>query len=294
MRVASEVVALSRAAENLPADFLAAAAQLRGRSRFRPALAHYCEDMARESPMAWPIYKLFDQFHRYVACYMLIHNYYAWRHGAGPLPTLTALQRVSVSSARHTAGFIAALKEGGFVLVEADPADRRVKLLRPASAMVREIGRSVRLFVRAVDEIQDRRPQRAAALAEPDRLGGLLQRSAASSLTSGTLIHPFPRVLYFAERDCGYPLLTAVLGAHYAATVAGAPAAVPLSLRALARRFQVSRAHVGNLLDEASRQGWFETGRDGALVRLSPGLVDEFEQWSCWQMVHFDMLGTGP
>lgn len=286
------LAAVGRAARNLSPDFLDAAVLLHQRDGFRLALAHYCHEMASEAPIAWPIYKVFDQLHRYIVSYMLIHNYYAWRGGEGPPPTLTALQKVAGTSERQTAGFVAAMKAGSFVIAETDPQDRRVKWLKPAPAMVEEIGRSARLFVRAVDEIEERRPAYSDMLAEPDRLGELLQRSAAFVLQNGTLIHDFPRVLHFAGRDCGYPLLTAVFGAHYATTIPGAPQAVPLSLRTLAQRFQVSRAHVGNLLDEAAQNGWFTIGDGGRLTSVSDDLVAEFEQWACWQMAHYDNLAA--
>jgi hypothetical protein len=235
-------LAVDRPAQSLPHDFLIAAESLCRHPRFRLALARYCRQMATESPVAWPVYKLFDQLHRYVVSYMLIHNYYAWQRGKGPSPTLAVLQKVAGSSPRQTAGFVAAMKVGKFVIGEVDPTDRRVKRLKPAPAMVDEIGRSVRLFVQAVDEIEERLPARSIGLNDPDRLGELLRRSAAFVLRNGTLIHSFPRVLHFAGRDCGYLLLAAVIGAHYADVVPGAPDAMPLSLRALARRFQVSRS----------------------------------------------------
>ncbi|WP_421997953.1 hypothetical protein [Reyranella sp.] len=281
-----------RAPSAMPDRFLASVERLRRLNRFAPALARYCRQMSREADAAWPTQKLFDQLDRYVTGYLLIHNYYAWRCDDAEVPTLAALQRVTSPSARHTAGFVSALKTHRFVVAEPDPADARRQRLRPGAEMIRQIGRSAVLFVAAVDHMRNRRPGWAAELDDTDRLGEMVYRSAAFVLGNGTLIHDFPRVLSFAGRDCGYPLLTAIMGAHYAATVAGAPAAVPLTLRALASRFQVSRAHVGNLLDEAARAGWFATGRDGRLAAIDPSLVQEFENWAAWQMVHYDSLAS--
>ena len=264
------------------------AALLRDHLRFRPALAVYCSGMAEVSPVAWPIYKLFDQLGRYLVCYMLIHNYYAWRHAGSRAPTLAALQRVAGASERQTAGFVAALKAGRFVIVDDDPTDGRQKLLRPAPAMVAEIGRSVRLFIAAMDAVDQNTPRRAALFSDADLLGDVLRRSAAHVLANGTLLHGFPTVLYFAERDGGYPLLSAVMGAHYAATLPGVPPAVPLTVRALAQRFQVSPAHIGNLLGEAERQGWFSLEPAGPSV--SEALVGEFEAWAAGQMAHYEEI----
>lgn len=274
-----------RAVAVLPPEFIVAAARLYAHPRFRPAVSQYCQRMAGEKPMAWPIFKVFDQFDRYFVSYMLIHNYFAWRFAGGAQPTLSALEKMTTSSPRQTAGFIAALKAGQLVRAGADPVDHRVKLLKPAPAMVAEIGRSVRLFVAAADEIAGRGPDRSALLDDTDRLGDLLRRSAASVLANGTLIHSFPRVLHFAARDCGYPLLTAVMAAFY--TGAAAP-----SRKALAQRFQVSPAHIGNLIADAQDRGWFRLGPGGYLQDVSDELVVEFEQWASWQMVHFDGLAA--
>jgi hypothetical protein len=271
----------------MPTDFLAAAAGLRAHERFHPALARYCRDMARAPTADWPILKMFDQLGRYVVCYMLIHNYYAWRDAGGPAPTLSALQALVGSSARHTAGLVAALKLGGFIEIESDPADRRIKRLKPADATINEIGRSLLLFVRALDEIDGQ--DRASQLAAPDPLGVLIYRSAAQVLAGGTLLHGFPGVLHFTRRDCGYPLLTAVMAAHYAPAISDGEAVAPLSRRALAQRFRVSPAHIGNLFSDAEANGWFEIDRDGR-VCPSAHFCAEFECWAAWQMTHFASL----
>lgn len=269
----------------------AGAARLRAEPRFRAALADYCRAMSAAPSFDWPIYKLFDQMGRYLVCYGLIHNYFAWMRDAGPTPTLTALQASAGVSARQTAGLVAALKAGKLVETEPAPDDRRVKHLKPSRAMIEEIGRSMRLFVAADDDIAAAGRSRATILARrPDALGDVIRRSAAWVRLNGTLIHPFPRVLSFAQRDCGYLLLTAVFAAHYGAIQPGTPAGLSLSRRRLAERFQISPAHVGNLMGEAERQGWLASDGRGRLLGIDPGLIAEFEQWASWQMVHFSAL----
>lgn len=290
VRSTAPAAAIPTTAAAPPGDLVAAAARLRGHPGFRPALAGYCRGMTDAAPIAWPAQKLFDQYRRYLVCYMLIHNWHAWTRAGGAAPTLAALQAVAGASARQVAEFVAMLSARGFVAVAPDPADRRAKLLTPAPALVAEIGRSARLFVGAVDAVLGRRPGRADGLADADRLGAVLQGSAAFVQAHGTLIHPFPRVLRFAARDCGYPLLCAVIGAHYAAALPDAARPVPLGSRALAERFGVSPAHVASLLAEARRQGWFSTAPAGRLAALAPDLLDEFEHWASWQMAHYDAL----
>ncbi|TCT08053.1 hypothetical protein [Aquabacter spiritensis] len=220
-------------------------------------------------------------------CYILIHNYYFWRNASGPAPTLTALQHRVTASPRQTAGLVAALKVGRLVTAESSDDDGRIKRLRPAPAMIARIGRSVRAFVDAAEAL-DGADGTFARFAEPDALGDLMFRSAAHVLAHGTLIHPFPRILAFAARDCGYLVLCTVMRAHYAEMRAEA---VPrLSQRALAARLQVSPAHIGNLLGEADRGGWLTIGPRGRLTAIDPTLVAEFEHWASCQMAHFRRL----
>ncbi|MEE7489922.1 hypothetical protein [Methylobacterium oryzae] len=266
-------------------------ALLRSERAFRRAVAGYCHGMVEPSQIVWPSHKLLNQMARYVVSFMLIHNDYAWRHHGGPRPTLTALQAMVGLSRRQTAGFVSALKAGRYVTAVADRGDGRVKCLQAAPSLVSEIARSGRLFAAAMDVVARRVPGRAAQLDGPDRLGELVCRSAAHVLRHGTLIAPFPRVLHFAERDCGYPLLTALVGAHYAATIPGAPAAIPLSLRGLAERLDVSRAHIGNLLGEAEAAGWIRIS-GGRLAALDPTLLAEYEAWAAGQMLFYDDLAA--
>ncbi len=237
----------------------------------------------------WPVVKVLDQMERYYVAYMLIHNWYAWRDGCGALPTLSALRKIVGLSPRQTIDFVAMLATHRFITVENAASDRRARLLAPCPGLIVEIGRSGRLFVAAADEIE-KRVDRAPDLGDHDRLGRLLMRSASTVLASGSLLAPLPRVLQFSGRTGGYPLLTAVMGAHYARHVPEAPASVSLNGRALAQRFGVSPTHVSNLLSESRQRGWFNIGVDGKLEELSDDLCDEFEGWAALQMAHYTAL----
>lgn len=272
-------------------EFLDRTYELQEQPVFRLALAEYCRDAISPSEIVWPMHNMRYQAGRYRVSFLLIHNDHASRHHGGPRPTLTALQAMAGSSGRQTAAFVATMRAACFVTVEADPRDGRMKFLRASSSLVAEIGRSGRLFVAAMDRVAHSRPGRAETLRDPERLGELIYWSAAHILRHGMLTEPFPRILRLTGRDCGYPLLTAIAGAHYAATIRGAPAALPLSLRVLADRLRVSRAHVGNLLRDAEAAGWFRT-EDRSLARLDASLLKEFELWAACQMIFYDDLAS--
>ncbi len=243
------------------------------------AVADYCEAIIAVSPSRWPVRKLLNQFDRYFAAYMLIHNYYGWRAGAAPLPTLSRLKAVASLSPRHTTHFAGVLKTAGFVLAEPVPGDRRQTLLRPAPLLVQEIGRSILAFLAAHDRIHgtDFAPRVGAS---PDWTGMLIHRSACKVLAAGAVISPFPTIVAMAGFDSGYPVLTAIMAAHYALEEGREP--VPLTLESLAERFQVSKSHVGNVLSYLSAHAMLTPTRTP-----TPALIEEFERWCEAEMAHY-------
>jgi hypothetical protein len=252
----------------------------------RRALLYYCRDMSSRDPPDWPVFKLLDQFHRYMIAFMLVHDHVDWRWHGGPPPTLSGLQARGALRPRQTAAIVATLKSARLVRSLPFPGDRRVQVLEPLTPLVREIGHSPLAFLRAADMLQDTDVAKTFA-ASDEALARLTHASAASVLRGGPVI-PFPRVLHFATRDCGYLVLTGVMAAFFAQAL-GEPAE-SLTHRALAARLQVSPSHVRNMLRHAEAAGWFRTDRLGALTDIDQGFVEEFEQWGCWQMAHFQTL----
>lgn len=278
------------------------AADLIRRPRFPEALAGYCTAMTRPVGLSWPVNKMFSQKQRYITCYLLIGNYTRFRRdpaGAAP-PTLSALQRAAPASARQVAGFIHALRIGGYVIATPGEADRRTLHLRPAPALLTEIARSPLAFLDAARAILG--PPGAGHrpfAGDETRLADWLGRSTELYQAGDIYFSPFPTVVHFTERDSGYPLLAAVIGAHCAARSGGTPPGLSLTYDALAERFQVSRQHIGNILTEADRKGWFSVAAGGRLIGVSQELLQEFSTWAAGQMAHFhllaeEMAGQGP
>ncbi|MGY3482597.1 hypothetical protein ACVW1C_000480 [Bradyrhizobium sp. USDA 4011] len=264
--------------------------QMRG---FRAALAQYCEAMTRPPAVPWPVNKVFAQKLRYIVCFTLIGNYARWRRVGGEPPTLTALQRTAPASARQIAGFVNALRHGGYVVAERHASDRRAICLRPSSALLREIARSPLAFLDAAERILPPAAHIAADVSgDDDRLADWIRLSVERFQANDILFAPFATIVHFTEHDCGYPLLAAVMGAHYAALSPHAPPALSLTYSVLAERFQVSRQHIGNLLTEAERRGWFTVAHGGRSVAVSDELVREFETWAAGQMAHYRIIAA--
>ncbi|WP_292569626.1 MarR family transcriptional regulator [Mesorhizobium sp.] len=266
------------------------AAQLIKSPRFTEALSSYCEVMTRPPEISWPVNKVFAQKLRYIVCFDLIGNYSRWRRRGAELPTLAALQRTAPASARQVASFVNALRLGGYVIAERGQ-DRRTLHLRPSSALLKEIARSPLAFLEASERIFPVPTSLVSRIGNNDELlADWLGRSVERFRSRDIYFAPFPTIVQFTEHDCGYPLLTAVMGANYASLSPGAPPALPLTYMALAERFRVSRQHIGNLFIGAKRRGWFSVVRGGKHVVVSQDLIREFEIWAAGQMAHYRII----
>jgi len=260
---------------------------------FSDAMASYCAVMAQPPAMSWPADKVFAQKLRYIVSLVLIANDARWRRGGAEPPTLATLQRAAPASARQIAGFVSALRLGGYVIATRDARDRRALHLRPSMALLQEIARSPLAFLEASERLAPLPHSLAARLrVAADPLSDWLGRSSDRFQAEDVLFAPFPSVVRFTEHDCGYPVLATVFGAHYAAQ-RGVAAPAPLSYAALADRFRVSRQHIGNIFTEAEERGWFCVGHGGRSVAISAGLARGFEVWAAGQMAHYRLLAEG-
>lgn len=257
---------------------------------FADALKSYCGAMVQPPGVSWPTDKVFAQKLRYLVAFALIGNDARWRRSGREPPTLAALQRAAPASARQIAGFMSALRHGGYVIAARGSGDRRALHLRPSMGLLQEIARSPLAFLEASERLAPlSRPLADRLRVEADPLSDWLGRSHDRFHAEDILFAPFPRIVRFTEYDCGYPVLSAVFGAHYAALLGMAPP-MRLSYAALAERFRVSRQHIGNIFVEAERHGCFAVSHGGRDISISPAFVQEFETWAAGQMAHYRLL----
>lgn len=198
-------------------DILSLAAFLVARPLLAEALMSYCLEMTRSPDVSWPTNKLFGQSMRYIVCFDLIGNHARWRRHATEPPTLTALQRRVPASARQVAGFVDALRHGGYVIAEPG-ADRRSLHLRPSLALLQEIARSPLAFLEASEFLVPVPASLTDRIRKDENLlADWLGRAVELFHDEDIYFAPFLTIVQLAERDSGYPLLAAVMGAHYAA-----------------------------------------------------------------------------
>jgi hypothetical protein len=263
------------------------AVALRTDGRFRQAVIDYCETMIEPAPAGWPVRKLLNQLERYYSAYMLIGQYYGWRNYGAPVPNLSRLQAISGQSPRQTASYYLTLQARKLVVIETLATDRRQKILRPSDSLIREVGRSCAAFVASYDAVAGSALARPVAQ-EADVLGEMIYLSAVRVLRSGTVIAVFPSVLALSGYDCGYPILAALMLAHY--RLGSGKEVFSLTHSALAERFQISESHVGNVLAHLRQVGAVVPTSDRGNFVVAEELVDEFECWCAAEMAHYANL----
>ncbi|TRL31506.1 MarR family transcriptional regulator [Rhizobium straminoryzae] len=254
---------------------------------FPEALLDYCRLMCAPPDLHWPATKIFGQKIRYITCYCLIGNYARSLDDPAFVPSLSALQAVVPASPRQVADQIRGLRAGGYVQTRRDGQDARALHLVPSPSLVREIARSPLSALQVAEAITpgaDRLHLRL--LEDPDVLCRLLGLSTRQFHAQDILFRPFPTIVSFSGRDAGYLILTAVVGAALARGRGDERWDVSLSYHAMARRFQVSRQHIGNLYAEGEAAGLFRVV-NGRLEDMSPELLLEFRTFVAGQMAHY-------
>jgi hypothetical protein len=249
--------------------------------------------MIQPPAMKWPANKFFGQKLRYLVSFALIGLDARWRRREGEAPTLAGLQRMAPASARQVAALVNMLKLGGYIIATPLPEDRRAIRLSPSVQLLQEVGRSPLAFLEASERLDPPLSSLVERLGANDLgMADWLGASYDLFVKGDLYFAPFSNVVEFTAQDCGYPVLLAVLAAHYAG-LAGIAAPVLLSYGGLADRFGVSRQHIGNILRNAERRGCFAVDRGGRNVTVSADFLSEFESWAAGQMAHYRLLAEG-
>jgi hypothetical protein len=160
----------------------------------------------------------------------------------------------------------------GYV-ASAPGGDRRFKLLVPTELLMASVRQRWGAMFAAIALVLPEAAAASAALARDDFLGALVRRGMDHYRTGVRLLQFAPELRLFAERNAGLMILfSLVIAADPDDTMPpGRP--VKVSISELARRFSVSRVHVGRLLRDAEAEGLIErTGSAPDAITLLPPL----------------------
>ena len=157
--------------------------------------------------------------------------------------------------------------------------DRRYKLLVPTDLLMNSVRQRWSAMFAAVALVLPEGATAGAALAGDDFLGAVVRRGMDQYRTGVRLLHFAPELKLFAERNAGLMILFSLVIAAGPDDAMPPTRPVRVSISELARRFLVSRVHVGRLLRDAEAEGLIErSGSAPDAITLLPPLTRALRQ----------------
>lgn len=259
-------------------------AAVRSEPRFVMAVAAIAASGVDYYQGRWLANRVLNDRARFVMASFMLYLHFSHRDDvANSGLTAARLREICVGEGLCSAGrveaMLAMMRASGY-LERAPAGDRRVRRYVPTEKLI-ELHRVRHGRVMAALDILRGDTDYARRICGPgadQAYGQFIQAMGLGFLAGYRLIDPAPELQKTVDRDVGLPILLCVLLAspNYAAL---APERIgPVSVAALARRFDVSRIHVRSVLREAEATGLIE--RDVDLVRIAalPALINAVEK----------------
>jgi len=194
---------------------------------------------------------------------MLAFYLHASRRPDDPTSGLTAQSLKSlcveqeVCSPGRARAMLSLMRLFGYV-ASAPEGDRRFKLLVPTELLMASLRQRWGAMFAAMAPVLPEGAAAGEALTRDDFLGALV-RSGMDQYRSGVRLLRFaPELRLFAERNAGLMILFSLVIAAEPGDTMPPIRPVRVSISELARRFSVSRVHVGRLLRDAEAAGLIE------------------------------------
>lgn len=192
--------------------------------------------------------------------------------------TATRLRDICIAgkicSAGRAEAMLLMMRAGGYLLRETVAEDKRVRRYVPTEKLVGQVRVRQRGILRAVDMLQAE-PRFAAALeSDPQFYPRFVSNMAESFIAGFRLYHFVPELDRIFDRDAGLIMMMSVFLTDPA--YRGFVPEQNVSVFGLARRFNVSRAHVRAVLGDAEQVGLIQRGAD--VAQPLPPLVEAMEK----------------
>lgn len=200
---------------------------------------------------------------------------------AGPRPTLSAVQQ-KFNRPRTLATFVNLLKYAGFVAVEADPLDRRVKFLVPQAPLFNGLREWLAHHLQCAEIAGIPLERKPTSLLLTERDFELLFISRTRALVDRTReeLQKGHAWAWFDRFDCGDRIALMLLSAHYDNRQSKEQEIwFARGADALADQIGVSRSHVHNVLNAAESAGYVRLDRERGRTGLTPEFLADAQEW---------------
>lgn len=222
---------------------------------------------------------LMDDRARLLFGYLTLYLHYT-RDAADPASGVTPTRMKIMSaeqgicSSGRTTAMLSLMRFGGYLAPEAS-ADGRQRRLVPTDKLLDMLRARWRVHFGAMAPLLPDGNAMLAALRDPEFGPRLVVGMSERFLAGFRFLTHAPNLGLFAERNAGMLILASLLTAGEPDDTMPPQRAVPISISALARRFNVSRPHVLKLIRDAAAEGLIErTGQDGDHVVIRPRLAE--------------------
>ena len=254
-------------------------AALRAHPRFREAAAIAASANVEFYQGNWLANRVLNDRARFVITQFCMYLHHT-RRPDDPKSGLTAARMREmcldhkICSAGRAEAMLLMMRAGGYLLRETVAEDKRVRRYIPTEKLVGLVRERQKRILRGADMLE-REPRFVAALeSDPGFHARFVANMVESFLTGFRMVRFVPELERIFERDGGLIIMMSVFltGPAYR----GFAAAQNVSVFGLARRFQVSRAHVRAVLGDAEQAGLIRRGGD--VVEPLPALGDAIER----------------
>jgi len=252
---------------------------LRAHPRFREAAATAASSSVDFYQGNWIANRVLNDRARFLVTQLCMYLHHT-RRPEEPASGLTAtrLRDICIANKICSAGraeaMLLMMRAGGYLLRETVAEDKRVRRYVPTEKLVGQVRERQRGILRAVDMLQTEPRFSAALESDPQFHPRFVSNMSASYLEGFRLFHFVPELDRIFDRDAGLIMMMSVFLTDPA--YRGFVLEQNVSVFGLARRFNVSRAHVRAVLGDAERIGLIQRGAD--VAQPLPPLVEAMEK----------------
>jgi hypothetical protein len=230
---------------------------------------------------------------RYIISVFAMHLHFAGRPN-DPNSGLTAARLCKlcverkVCSVGRAEAMLAVMRGFNHLVPAPSEEDRRLRRLAPAQPLFDWHKRRCAHFLAAAAKIIPDAADALAALDASEFMPSFLRHLGRSHVAGFHYVEHVPEIRLFYERNAGGAMLMRIALAGAGDDTFPPSRAVPVSLSALARDFEVSRAHVRRFVQDGVSAGLLHrVGPGGDEFAVSPRLADAIRRVLATYMVHY-------
>lgn len=222
--------------------------------------------------------------------YFILYLYWSARQGGRPGITASQIKSVFTEMKFASAGrvdtLIAAMRLFGYVRLEPDPYDKRVKLIVPTERHVAAFLQMLKMQLTAMAEIMEEGSTGLANLERMAFMSAFIRKVCESRYYGFRLVNSVPEIKTFFNYHAATPILLYMMtNGHKTDTQT---VETTISVSRLSKQFQVSRAHVRKVLAEAEAAGFIaRPATDTQPTVMLPAWMDTLERLYAAIFLHF-------